>query len=69
MEAIERVTEIINEGWNVFKEENQRNYSNHKFLVDEYRKLTGTDLSTCFCHARNTFDSWAKYLKGIGKIG
>lgn len=66
---IDKVTSIINEGWQVFKEENQRNYSNHLFLVKEYKKLTGEELSTCFCNAKYTFDVWTKYLKGIGKIG
>ena len=65
---MERVIEIINEGWDVFKEENQRNYSNHKLLVDEWEKLHGEKLGACFCNAGTTFTNWHKYLKGIGKI-
>lgn len=65
---IERVAKIISEGWEIFKEENQRNYTNHKFLVDQYKELTGEELSTCFCNAANTFGNWYKYLKGIGKL-
>ena len=60
--------DIILEGWDVFKEENHRNYANHKILVNEWKKLHGEELSSCFCNAKNTFDTWTKYLKGIGQI-
>jgi hypothetical protein len=69
MQKIDIITSIINEGWEVFQEENHRNYGNHKMMVEEYKKLTGEDIGTCFCNAHTTFNNWKKYLKGIGKIG